>query len=39
MLDQLPTPMPTVRATANQNKLLPPKSSNETNGSRVVNGV
>ena len=39
MLDQLPTPMPIVRATANQKRLLPPKSNRDTSGKRVVKEV
>ena len=36
MLDQLPTAMPIVSATANQNRLLPPKKIRAKSGRRVV---
>ena len=39
MLDQLPTAIPIVRATANQNRVLPPKKIRPTRGSRVVSEV
>jgi len=36
MLDQAPTKMPMLRATANQNRVLPPNRMRATRGSRVV---
>jgi hypothetical protein len=39
MLDQLPTAIPVVRATANQNRLAPPKKIRPKRGSRVVREV
>jgi hypothetical protein len=39
MLDQLPTAMPRLRATANQNRVLPPKKIRARRGSRVVKEV
>jgi hypothetical protein len=39
MLDQLPTPMPTARARANQNRVLPPKKINPSKGKEVVSEV
>jgi hypothetical protein len=39
ILDQLPTAMPTLRAMANQNRLLPPKKIKPSRGRRVVSEV
>ena len=39
MLDQLPTAMPTARATENQNKVLPPKNIKASRGNNVVREV
>jgi hypothetical protein len=39
MLDQLPTAMPTARATENQNKVLPPKNIKARRGNNVVREV
>ncbi len=39
MLDQLPTAIPIVSATANQSRVLPPKKIRATRGRRVVSEV
>jgi hypothetical protein len=39
MLDQLPTAIPTAKATANQKRLDPPKKIRPSRGSRVVKEV